>query len=154
MTYANVMATVAVFIALGGSSYAALRVGSADIVDSSVRGRDIRDRTITHRDVGRNRLGGSNIAESRLGRVGRARLADGLTTNGAAALKVRCPAGTLAAAGLCFETATKATRALPRSLGGLRHREQGEPASANPGGAVGVLRVDRRDPGARRRAHR
>jgi hypothetical protein len=31
LTYANVIATVALFMALGGSSYAALRVTSADV---------------------------------------------------------------------------------------------------------------------------
>jgi hypothetical protein len=33
LSYANVMSTVAVFIALGGSSYAALQIGSDDIAD-------------------------------------------------------------------------------------------------------------------------
>ena len=54
LTYANVMATVAVFIALGGSSYAALRVGSGQIVNNSVRSKDIRNNDVRSTDV-RNR---------------------------------------------------------------------------------------------------
>ena len=42
ITYANAMATVAVFIALGGSSYAALKV----------TGRNVKDGTLTGADVG------------------------------------------------------------------------------------------------------
>lgn len=103
-SYANVVATLALFVALGGSSYAALRIGSSAIVDNSVRGKDIRNRSITHRDVGRNSLGGTNIKESRLGTV---RRASGLTSKGAAALRLKCPAGTKLAAGECFETATR-----------------------------------------------
>jgi hypothetical protein len=104
LTYANVVATLALFVALGGSSYAALRIGSGEIVNNSVRGKDIRNRTITHRDVGRNALGGENIKESRLGTVPRA---NALTAKGAAGLRLRCPAGTQLAAGLCLETGTR-----------------------------------------------
>jgi hypothetical protein len=99
-TYANVVATLALFVALGGSSYAALHVGSRDIVDNSVRGKDLRNRTITHKDVGRNALGGTNIKESRLGTVPRA---NGLTAKAAAKLRLRCPPGTELAAGECFD---------------------------------------------------
>ena len=63
LTYANVMSTLAVFIALGGSSYAAL----------SITGRDVRDGSLTARDLRRNSLGGGRIKESRLGVVPRAR---------------------------------------------------------------------------------
>jgi hypothetical protein len=59
LTYANVMATVAVFIALGGSSYAALRVTS----------RNIANHTIKEIDVKRNSLGGKAVRESKLGQV-------------------------------------------------------------------------------------
>jgi hypothetical protein len=50
-SYANVMATVAVFIALGGSSYAALRIGSGQIADNSIRSKDIRDNQLRGKDV-------------------------------------------------------------------------------------------------------
>ena len=53
LTYANVMATIAVFVALGGTSYAVATgsIGSREIRDDSVRSKDIRDRTIRVGDV-------------------------------------------------------------------------------------------------------
>jgi hypothetical protein len=51
LTYANVMATVAVFIALGGSSYAAVTITGKQVVDSSLRGRDIRNSSLTSADI-------------------------------------------------------------------------------------------------------
>ena len=56
LSYANVMATVAVFIALGGTSYAALTlprnsVGSAQIRSKAVSSSEIRDRAVRLRDL-------------------------------------------------------------------------------------------------------
>src|SRR4051794_21757471 len=51
LTYANVMATSAVFIALGGSSYAAIKVTGKNVKDSSLTGRDIRNNSVSGRDV-------------------------------------------------------------------------------------------------------
>lgn len=56
MTYANAMSTVAVFIALGGSSYAALTlprnsVGANQIRTGAVHSSELRDRTIQLRDI-------------------------------------------------------------------------------------------------------
>ena len=42
LTYANVMATLAVFIALGSAAYAADTVGSADVIDDSLQSVDVR----------------------------------------------------------------------------------------------------------------
>jgi hypothetical protein len=107
LTYANVVATLALFIALGGSSYAVLRIGSDDIADNSIRSKDVRNRTLTSRDAAPNAFGGKAIRESRLGRVRRARLADGLTAAGTAPLLLRCPADTQLAGGLCFESSAR-----------------------------------------------
>lgn len=56
LTYANVMATVAVFIALGGVSYAAVTlpknsVGGAQIKRNAVTGSDVRNSSLTGADV-------------------------------------------------------------------------------------------------------
>jgi hypothetical protein len=107
LTYANVIATLALFVALGGSSYAALRVGSREIADNSIRSRDVRNHSLTRHDVARNTLDGTVIRESRLGRVPRASVADDASRLGglaAADLKVKCPADTLPIAGVCVET--------------------------------------------------
>jgi hypothetical protein len=77
LTYANVVATLALFVALGGTSVAAVElsrnsVGSAeikngsvksgDIASGGVRSSDVRDETITHRDVRDGTLRGADLA--------------------------------------------------------------------------------------------
>ena len=89
LSYANVVATLALFIALGGSSYAALRVGSGNIVNNSVRSadlrnndirsRDIRNRTIVGRDILSNQIRGLQVRESDLAKVPSAANADTLS---------------------------------------------------------------------------
>ena len=111
LTYANLMSTIAVFVALGGSSYAALQIDSGDIANNSVRGVDVRNRTIKERDVKRNALGGRSIRESRLGRVPRAKEADRLGGMTAADLLVKCPSGTFPIADVCVESAPRAAAA-------------------------------------------
>ena len=72
LTYANVVATIALFVALGGSSYAALHL----------TGQGHSRRLAHRRDLKRNSLGGKRIKESRLGSVPSARNAerlDGIT---------------------------------------------------------------------------
>ena len=66
LTYANVMSTLAVFIALGGSSYAAF----------TINGSSIQNRSISAHKLKRNTLTGREIKESTLARVPRARDAD------------------------------------------------------------------------------
>jgi hypothetical protein len=97
LTYANAMATLAVFIALGGSSYAAL----------TITGRDVANKSLTYRDLKRETLGGSRIDESRLGTVQRARNAEQLNGVTAARLFVRCPKGTRPVSDVCVEQAPR-----------------------------------------------
>ena len=70
------IALAALFIALGGTGYAAATIGSSQIKNNSVRGKDVRNSNLTGKDVKRNSLTGSDIAESRLGKVRRATRAD------------------------------------------------------------------------------
>jgi hypothetical protein len=98
LTYANVMATAAVFIALGGSSYAALRI----------TGADVRNGSLSYRDLKKNTLGGSRVKESRLGKVPRARNADRLNGLSVARLLIRCPSGTVPVSDVCVETNVRA----------------------------------------------
>jgi hypothetical protein len=51
LSYANAMATTAVFIALGGTSYAALSITGKDVRNSSLTGADIRNSSLTSSDV-------------------------------------------------------------------------------------------------------
>jgi hypothetical protein len=117
LTYANVMSTIAVFVALGGSSYAALQIDSGDIANNSVRGVDLRNRSITEREIRRNALGGRSIRESRLGRVPRARNADRLGGLTASELVVACPSGTYPVADVCVETTSRPAAAYGTAVG-------------------------------------
>ncbi len=96
LTYANVVATLALFVALGGSSYAALKIS----------GRDIQKHTITGQNIKRNSLGRRQIKESSLSAVPRAHNAARLDGYTAERLLVRCPQGTIPVAGVCIETQT------------------------------------------------
>ena len=77
LTYANVVATVALVIAVGaGSAYAANTVFSTDIVDGevkavdiaseAVRSVDVLDQALTGADVAQNSLKGADIDEATL----------------------------------------------------------------------------------------
>jgi hypothetical protein len=75
------VAYLALFVALGGTSYAVATgsvdsraiknesVRSGDLRDNEVRSRDIRNRTIVARDLLSNTLGGDHILEKELGEV-------------------------------------------------------------------------------------
>ena len=117
LSYSNVTATAALFIALGGTSYAVIRVDSRDVVNNSLRSadvrnnslrsRDIRDRTLRARDVRPNALGGGVVKESALGQVPRATDADRVGGLTAQELRVRCPSDTVAKAGVCVERSAR-----------------------------------------------
>lgn len=93
LTYANVMSTLAVFIALGGSSYAAL----------TISGSSIKNRSIPAKKLKRNSIGAKEIRESQLSRVPRAKMADRLGGFSAAELRLRCPTDTFPIADVCVE---------------------------------------------------
>ena len=58
---AMVVALIALFVSLGGVSYAVATIGSAEIRDGSVQGRDIRNATVLGRDVKDGSLQGREI---------------------------------------------------------------------------------------------
>jgi len=62
LTYANVMATIAVFIALGGTSYAISKlpknsVGTKQLKKNAVTGAKVKDRALTGTDIVESTLG-------------------------------------------------------------------------------------------------
>ena len=61
-----IVALLALFVALGGSSYAALKIGSPQIRNNSVLSVDLHDNTVRGADVRRNTLTGADIKESTL----------------------------------------------------------------------------------------
>jgi hypothetical protein len=116
LTYANVMSTLAVFIALGGSSYAALTISGASITN----------RSITAKKLKRNTLTGKEVRESRLRRVPRARTAQRLGRFSAADLRVRCPSDTFPIADVCVERTPRAASSYGSAV--LQCTQVGTPA--------------------------
>jgi hypothetical protein len=148
LTYANVMATIAVFIALGGASYAAVAlpknsVGTKQIVKEAVTAAKIKNGAVTGSKIALSSLGtvpsaatstragiadnaahattadsaarattaesathaDSATTASTANKAGDAQTLAGLSpAQIAAASKLTCPAQTVGAAGLCFET--------------------------------------------------
>ncbi len=68
LTYANVTATLALLLAVGGgAAYAVERINSHDIVNGSIRSVDLKNhKAVRGVDVERNSLGGKQIDEQRL----------------------------------------------------------------------------------------
>ena len=64
LTYANVTATLALFVALGGSSYAALKITGRDVKNNSLTGRDVR--ALTTKDVKNGSLLARDLAPGQL----------------------------------------------------------------------------------------
>jgi len=116
LTYANVMSTLAVFIALGGSSYAAI----------TISGSSIENRSIPPKKLKRDSITGKEIRESRLSRVPRARTAGRLGRFTAADLRVRCPSDTFPIADVCVERTSRA--ATPYGSAVLQCAQVGTPA--------------------------
>jgi hypothetical protein len=67
LTYANVTATLALFVALGGGAYAAATIDSGDVVDNSLRSVDVKDDTLKGRDIDDGTVGGTDVRDGTLG---------------------------------------------------------------------------------------
>jgi hypothetical protein len=80
----NVIAYLALFVALGGTSYAAATIGSAQVVDNSLQSQDLKDnaavrsRDVVDDNVTGGGLRGNDIVETSLGKVPNADKLDGL----------------------------------------------------------------------------
>jgi hypothetical protein len=112
LTYANVMASIAVFLAFGGVGYAATTLNGKQIVNHSIGAGKLKNGTLTSSQVKANSLTGSVIEEASLGTVPRAQTAVSATTAGdadtldgvsATELRVACPAETELFGGMCWD---------------------------------------------------
>ncbi len=110
LTYGNVVATLALFIALGGSAYAALRVppnsvGARQLKASSVTSGKIASGAITAAKVAEHSLTGSDINLPALGTVpNAANAANASNANTVGGHAASCPANTTLIRGLCFDS--------------------------------------------------
>lgn len=122
-SHTTIVAYLALFAALGGTSYAAINlprnsvgakqiktgaVDTAELRRSSVMSHLIRNFTIRGIDVRPNSLGPRHIREHRLRTVPHAANADTVGGLTASQLKTSCPAGTLLSSGTCIELTPRA----------------------------------------------
>jgi hypothetical protein len=117
LSYANVVATLALFVALGGASYAAIKLPK-----NSVGTKQLKANAVTAAKIKKGAVTGSKIDLASLGTVPSATSA--LTASNAQALggqtaaqitdsaKLKCPAGTKLGGGVCFEEALRTKRFL------------------------------------------
>lgn len=98
LTYANVMATIAVFVALGGSAFAAATV----VKKNSVSSKSVKNGTLKGVDVAKDTLTGDNINEG--------------TLKVAVPTLPSCPTGTTKVAGLCIESTERAAQGLDGAM--------------------------------------
>jgi hypothetical protein len=98
------MATVAVFIALGGVSWAAVKLPKNSVTNKSIKknavtGAKVKNRSLTGDDIKRGSLDSSEINESALSKVPSATTADSAATAGSVANRVtayqRVPVSTI-----------------------------------------------------------
>lgn len=92
-TYANVVATLALFIALGGVSYAAVKlpknsVGEKQLKKNAVTGKKIKKSTITADKIKNGTITGADINVGSLGKVPSAAVADSAGVAGSAANQI------------------------------------------------------------------
>ena len=66
LSYANVMATLAMFIALGGSSYAAITITGKNVKNGSLTGADIKNNSLAGADVRRETLKSNDVKNGSL----------------------------------------------------------------------------------------
>jgi hypothetical protein len=78
LSYANVMATVAVFVALGGGAYAASSINGSEIKSRTIKGKKLIKKTVSRKEVKDDTLTGNQINESTLGIVPNADKLDGM----------------------------------------------------------------------------
>lgn len=100
LTYANVVATLALFVALGGSAYAV----------SKIDGSDIRNRSLTGKEFKRNSIGGRVVQEWSLRAVPRAENAARLAGQPAERFLDSCPqtfGTTIPVADVCVEVSAR-----------------------------------------------
>ena len=69
LSYANVMATVAVFVALGGGAFALSKnsVGNREIENGSVRSQELKDDDVRAQDIEEGAVGAGEVADGSVG---------------------------------------------------------------------------------------
>lgn len=144
-SHATVVAYLALFVALGGTTYAAVSlpansVGTKQLRDGAVTAsklhphavgaEDVANHSLTGNQIASGSLTGAQILASTLGTVPNANDLDGLT---AAAFEPHCPAGLKQTEDICYDFSPRAAANFPTALttcaqAGLRLPDPGDMA--------------------------
>ncbi len=73
-----IVALIALFVALGGTAYAAATIGSGQIIDESIKSQDIKNGEVKNADLGTDAVGSGKISD---GQVKAADIANGAVTS-------------------------------------------------------------------------
>jgi hypothetical protein len=132
LTYANVMSTIAIFMLLGGSAYAAGRINGSQLKNRSVSGKKLKNNSVYGAKLRNNSVDGGKLRPAsvsgariasntltdrevnmaKLGKIAKATTADNASkvdNKDASQLTVRCPSGTTDLGAACAETGERAT---------------------------------------------
>ena len=90
---ALIVAIVALFMALGGTSYAALKITGKNVANRSLTGVDVRNKSLGGNEMKKDTLDGDEINESALGTVPKAADADTVGGQPASSFMVKQPRG-------------------------------------------------------------
>lgn len=138
LTYANVMSTLAVFLVLGGSAYAAGKISGSSLKNNSVSGKKLKSGSVSNSKLRANAVSNSKISASsvygsrlapntltdreinmaKLGKISRASTADNagkVDNKDASQLTDRCPSGTVDLGSACAETGARAVSFGPQA---------------------------------------
>ena len=66
LNYGNVTATLALFVALGGTSYAAVKITGGDVRNGSLTGKDVKNGSLKSKDVRNGSLKGRDVRNGSL----------------------------------------------------------------------------------------
>jgi hypothetical protein len=135
---AMVVAMLALFVSLGGTSIAATKlardsVGARQLKTGAVTTGKLRNSAVTGAKVANGSITGVDIDMSRLGKVPAAVEADRISGQA-----VGCPAGTLAAVAACVEASTRAPLALQAAIAACAAGGGRLPTTAELIGALSV----------------
>jgi hypothetical protein len=111
LSYANVIASLALFAALSGSAYAASQINGNSIVKHSIGGGKLKNETITSKQIKKNSLNSSVIDLSTLATVPSAQTAVTATSANSATTANTANSATTATKADSAETANKANSA-------------------------------------------
>lgn len=118
LSFSNVIAVIALFVALGGAAYAGSKINGRKIVRASIGGAKLKDETITAKQIKKGTITGAQIKEGSLGanvidlsNIGTVPLAQSAVTATHAAKATSAQAAATATNATNAETAAKATTA-------------------------------------------